>query len=109
MPKKGLIIRRDHVAIFDHVIFDEPGMTILAEILGNFVQVLIGNQRTLESVYAMRAITSRMLTLFALTHKVGTGLSSFFHVRQEDSSVLDSRVLQDNKSFALAAHFSGPG
>ena len=65
MPKKGLTIRRDLVAIFDHVIFDEPDMTILAEMLGNFVQFLIGNQRTLESVDAIRAITSGMLTLFS--------------------------------------------
>ena len=43
VPKRGLTIRRDFVAIFDHVVFDKPGMNILAEMLGNFVQFLIGN------------------------------------------------------------------
>jgi len=57
VPKKGLTIRRDLVAIFDHVIFDESGTTILAEVLGIFFQLLIGDKRTLESVDAMRAIT----------------------------------------------------
>ena len=105
VPKKGLTIRRNLVAIFYHVIFDEPGMTILDEGLGNVVQFLIEDNRTLESVDAMRAITYKMLTLFSLAHTIGTGLSSFVHVRREDSSIVDSRVLQYNKPLDLVAHF----
>ena len=93
VPKKKLPISRDLLAIFDHVILDEPGMTVFAEMLGHLIQFLVGNQHTLESVDAMQAVTSRMLTLFALAQKIRTGLSSFVCVRRENFSVLDGGIL----------------
>ena len=79
-------------------------MTIIFEVLGYLVQFFCGHQSALESVNSMGKIAPRMFTLLALAHKIGAWLRSPLHARWKHLVAIYSRVLQNDKAFALVAY-----
>jgi hypothetical protein len=88
------------------MVLNKPSMTNIFEMPGNLVQFLCGHQSALEveGVNSMGAITPRIFSLLALAHKVGAWLRSLLHVRWKHRVAINSRVLQNDKAFALVAY-----